>query len=122
MITNKKTQGYMVVDIGKRALGFDEAFVPTIAPQHPGPVTRAMFVIKKVDKSDGDLVRYGDKVKIEVNPYLHKKTLWLTSSPISPTIYSPVTSQQEASVTTKDSALNNTWIIDYLDPNFRFEK
>ena len=51
-----------------------------------------MFVIKKVDKSDGDLVRYGDKVKIEVNPYLHKKTLWLSSSPISPTVYSPVTS------------------------------
>lgn len=33
-----------------------------------------------------------------------------------------MTSQQEASVTTKDNAFNNTWIIDYLDPNFRFEK
>lgn len=25
-------------------------------------------------------------------------------------------------MTTKDNAFNNTWIIDYLDPNFRFEK
>lgn len=102
LITNKKTQGYLVVDLGKRALGVDEAYVPSVTPQHPGPVSRSIFVIKKVDKSDG-IVRYGDKVKIEVNPYLNRKTLWLSSQPITPTVYSPVTSQREVSVTTKDS-------------------
>ena len=122
LITNKKTQGYLVVDLGKRALGLDEAYVPSVTPQHPGPVSRSIFVIKKVDKSEGDLIRYGDKVKIEVNPYLNRKTLWLSSQPITPTVYSPVTSQHEVSVTSKDSALNNTWVIDYLDPNFRLEK
>ena len=114
-----------MADIGKRALGFDEAFTPTVAQQHPGPVTRSIFVIKKVDKVDvfgsDNIIRYGQKVKIEVNPYLYRKTLWLSSSPISPSVYSPVTSQQEASLTSKDTSLNNTWIIDSVDPNFRFE-
>jgi hypothetical protein len=95
MITNKKTQGYLVVDLGSRALGFDEAYVPTVAQQHPGPVTRAMFVIKKVEKADmfgsDDIIRYGQKVKIEVNPYLYKRTLWLSSTHLTPTSYSPVT-------------------------------
>ena len=41
---------------------------------------------------------------------------------MSPTVYSPVSGKQEASLTSKENALNNTWIIDYIDPNFRFEK
>jgi len=57
-----------------------------------------------------------------VNPYLHRKPLYLSSQPISPTVYSPVSSRQEASLTTKDVAFNNTWIIDHIDPNYRFEK
>jgi len=48
--------------------------------------------------------------------------LYLSSQPLSPTVYSPVTHKQEASLTTKDVPINSTWIIDYLDPNFRFEK
>ena len=116
----------MVADIGSRALGFDEAFVPTVAQQHPGPVTRAVYVIKKVDKVDAfgsdDIIRYGQKVKIEMNPHLYKKSLWLSSAPLTPNSYSSVTRNQEAFLTTKDVAFNNSWIIDSIDPNFRFEK
>lgn len=126
MITNKKTQGYMVVDIGTKALGIDEAYIPTIAKQHPGPVSRSIFIIRKVDKTDvfgsDDIIRYGQKIKIEVNPYLHKRTLWLSSTPIGPNSYSPVTQFQEAALSTKDTPYNNSWVIDSLDPNFRFEK
>ena len=126
LITNKKTQGYMAIDIGTKALGIDEAYVPTITPQHPGPITRAMFVIRKIDKVDvygsDDVIRYGQKVRIEMNPYLSRKALYLSSVPLGPNFYSPVTQNQEASITTKDVAFNNTWVIDLLDPNFRFEK
>jgi hypothetical protein len=126
LITNKKTHGYVVADIGKRTLAIEEAFMPTVTTQHPGPVTRSVFVIKKVEKADifgaDDLIRYGQKIKIEVNPYLYRKPLWLSSGPLGPNLYSPVTRNQEASLTTKDVAYNNTWIVDSLDPNFRFEK
>jgi len=33
-----------------------------------------------------------------------------------------VSQKQEASLTTKDVPINSTWVIDYIDPNFRFEK
>ena len=126
LITNKKTQGYMVADIGARALGADEAFQPTVTPNHPGPITRSMFVISKVEKADmfgsDNIIRYGQKVKIEVNPYLYRKQLWLSSSPLTPTMYSPISAKQEASLTTKDATYNNSWVIDHIDPNFRFEK
>jgi hypothetical protein len=77
MITNKKTKGYMVVDLGSKAQGFDEAFLPTVAQQHPGPISRSIFVIKKAEKADifgsDNIIRYGQKVKIEVNPYLYRR-------------------------------------------------
>lgn len=31
MITNKKTKGYMVADLGSKAQSLDESFLPTIA-------------------------------------------------------------------------------------------
>ena len=126
LITNKKTQGYLVVDLGTRTLGIEEAFMPTVTTTHPGPVTRSIFVIKKVEKEDAfgndDIIRYGQKVKIEVNPHLYRKPLWLSSCPLGPNMYSPVTRTQEACLTTKDVVYNNTWVIDSVDPNFRFEK
>jgi hypothetical protein len=82
-------------------------------------------VIKKAEKVDifgnDDIVRYGQKVKIEVNPYLFRKTLYLNSLPLGPNTYSPVTRNQDASFASADS-YTGTWVIDYLDPNFRFEK
>lgn len=116
----------MVADLGTKALGPDEAYIPTITSNHPGPITRSVFVIRKVEKADmfgsDDIIRYGQKVRIEVNPYLHRKPLSLSSQHLSPTVYSPVSGKQEASLTTRDVAFNNTWIIDHIDPNYRFEK
>lgn len=126
LITNKKVQGYMVADLSTKALGIDEAYIPTTTTQHPGPVSRSIFVIKKAEKSDifgsDEIIRYGQKVFIEVNPHLHRKSLFLSSVALCPTVYSPVSGKQEASLSTKENTYNNTWIIDYIDPNYRFEK
>lgn len=115
-----------MADLSTKALGVDEAYTPTATTNHPGPVTRSIFVIRKTEKADifgsDEIIRYGQKVRIEVNPHLHRKTLYLSSYPISPTSYSPVSRNQEANLTTKEVPYNSTWVIDYLDPNFRFEK
>lgn len=47
MITNKKTNGYLVVDIGDKASGLEEAYLVTTTAQAPGPITRSVFVIKR---------------------------------------------------------------------------
>jgi len=83
LITNKKTMGYMVTDIGNKTLTSEESYMVTTTQQHPGPVTRSIFVIKKAEEMDkfgkDDIIRYGQKIKIEACPYLFKKTLWLSS-------------------------------------------
>jgi len=73
----------MVADLSTKAHGIDEAYVPTVTTNHPGPISRSIFVIRKTEKSDifgsDDIIRYGQKVRIEMNPYIHRKTLYLSS-------------------------------------------
>lgn len=113
------------MDVGDKAAAQDEAFMVTTTPRHPGPITRSVFLIKKEEPADvfgsDNIIRYGQKIRIELNPYMYKKPLWLSSQPLTPNIHSPISRLQEASVSTK-SSFSCTWIIDSLDPNFRFER
>jgi hypothetical protein len=55
-----------------------------------------------------------------MNPYLFKKPLWLSSQPLSPNVFSPISRFQECSMNAKNSYAG-TWVIDHIDPNFRYE-
>jgi len=63
LVTNKKTQGYLVADIGNKTVSLEESYMATTTPQHPGPVTRSIFVLKKAEEVDlygkDDIIRYG---------------------------------------------------------------
>ena len=84
-----------MIDVGSKVSPLDEAYTPTTTPRNPGPITRSIFVIKKAEEFDvlgnDEFVRYGQKITIELNPHLYRKGIWLASSPLSPTLYSPVT-------------------------------
>ena len=122
---NKKTNGHLVIDIGDKVNGVEESYVTTTNTQNVGPITRSVFVIKKTAEADifgnDGIVRYGQKIYIETNRHLFRKTLWLSSQPLGPNVYSPVTRKQEASFSSKNN-YSGAWVIDYLDPNQRFEK
>jgi hypothetical protein len=68
MIMNKKTKGYVVVDIGDRTKSLDECFISTTSSSNPGPITRSIFVIQKTSEDDmfinDGVVRYGQKIYI----------------------------------------------------------
>lgn len=95
LIMNKKTNGYLTMDIGDKVNNLDEAFMVTTTPQDIGPVTRSVFVIKKEELMDvfgsDNIIRYGQKIRIEANPNLYRKPLYLSSSPLTPNVHSPVT-------------------------------
>lgn len=63
LITNKKTQGYLVADIGSKTMNLEESYMVNTTPNHPGPVSRSIFVIKKAEEMDifgnDNIVRYG---------------------------------------------------------------
>ena len=49
----------------------NEAYMLTTTKEHPGPIKRSIFVIKKAEKFDmfgsDNIIRYGQKVIIESN-------------------------------------------------------
>ena len=71
------------MDIGSRSSTLEESYSVTTTPTQPGPITRSVFVLKKLEAFDmfgsDNIIRYGQKLKIEANPYLFKKPLYLSS-------------------------------------------
>ena len=63
MLTNKKTRGNLVIDIGDKVTGLDEAYMATTSAQPQDPITRSVFVIRKTEDMDifgnDGLLRYG---------------------------------------------------------------
>ena len=73
MIQNAQTEGWMVMDIGDKVPNVEEAYqvTSTSRGQNPGPMTRSVFKLNKVDEVDlfgsDNYFRYGQKVRIEAN-------------------------------------------------------
>ena len=66
------------------------------------------------------IVRYGQKIRIESNPYAFRKTLVLSSTPKNETNYSPVSRLNEATMH-GNSTYAGVWVVDACDPNSRME-
>mmetsp|Transcript_30481 Transcript_30481/g.40551 ORF Transcript_30481/g.40551 Transcript_30481/m.40551 type:complete len:340 (-) Transcript_30481:521-1540(-) len=126
MIRNKKTNGWLALNTNDRCPGAEEKYMLTTTSEESiGPANRGMFKIVRVEDMDifgsDDIVRYGQKVRIESNPYAFRKSLVLSSVPKGQNTYSPVSRNNEASMHA-NSTFAGVWIIDTLDPNFRMER
>ena len=126
MLKNKKTSGWLAMNTNDRCPGPEERYMcTTTTDQGVGPISRAVFKIVRVEDMDifgsDNIVRYGQKIRIESNPYAFRKPLLLSSTPKDQNIYSPVSRLNEASMHAKESYAG-VWIIDTVDPNFRLER
>lgn len=85
MIQNAHTEGWCVMDIGDKVPNVEESYqvTSTSKGQNPGPMTRSVFKLCRVEEQDifgsDDYFRYGQKVRIEANQYLFRKKLSLAS-------------------------------------------
>ena len=125
MLKNKKTDGWLAMNTADRLPGVDERYNLTTIPETPGPVARAMFVVTRVEAQDmfgtDDIIRYGQKIKLQACTQAFKKPLFLSSAHRSTNAYSPVSRLQEASMAARDAAQGH-WIVDVVDPNERLER
>ena len=127
MIQNAQTQGWIVMDIGTRVPNVDEGYTVTSTGvgQNPGPMTRSVFRLVRVDDCDifgsDEYVRYGQKVRVNANEYLYRKSLGLASMKHSPTICAPLSGNQIAFMSAARADANGVWIIDSVEPQTRFE-
>ena len=99
MIQNAQTEGWLTMDTGDTVPNVNESYTVTSTSrgQNPGPMTRSVFQLTRVDAVDmfgsDQYLRYGQKVRIEANQYLYRKKLDLVSYKHSPTICSPVSNK-----------------------------
>jgi len=96
MVQSQQTEGWLVMDCGDKIPNVEEAFSITCtgAGQNPGPMTRSVFKLIRVDDMDifgsDELIRYGQKIKFESNPYLYRKKLQLSSYRKSHNVCAPI--------------------------------
>jgi hypothetical protein len=120
MLHNKQTNGYLVCDMSDRITSHDEAYACTTTDKPIGPCARSVYVITKVE-DDGfkdNIVRYGQKIRIEANPYILNKPLYLHSCMISPLFFARFSRNQEVCLSAK-SVYNTVWRILHSNPNHR---
>lgn len=71
------------MDIGDRVQNVEEGYSVTTTNegQNPGPMTRSIYNLVRVDQTDmfgsDEYIRYGQKVRINANQYLFRKKLSL---------------------------------------------
>jgi len=123
MILNQQTNGFLVFDMGDKVTSQDEAYAVTTTDKDIGPCARSVLIICKAE-DDGapknDFLRYGQKIKLQANPYIHAKPLYLHSNQVSPQSFARFSRHQEVCLTAKN-AYNTVWKVDHADPNLRLK-
>jgi len=99
MIQNAQTEGWLVMDIGDRVPNVEESYniTSTSRGQNPGPMTRSIFQLCRVDQvdmfGDDEFLRFGQKVRILSNSHLSRKQLSLVSHKQTATVCSPLSNK-----------------------------
>jgi hypothetical protein len=76
------TNGFLVFDMSDKITSQDEAYACTTTDKDVGPCARSILVLTKSeeDGSRDNLVRFGQKVQFQSNPYILGKPLYLHST------------------------------------------
>ncbi|CAG9310039.1 unnamed protein product [Blepharisma stoltei] len=122
MLLNKKTNGFLVTDMGDKIEG-DEGVAVTASPQYRSPVARSVFILQRFSEDDGfpgDYLHYGQQFTLTVHPYLSQYPLYLHSLVVSPMRFARFSRHQEVCMAPRKNA-NTIWVIEHSDPKVRFE-
>jgi hypothetical protein len=119
MLKNLATNGILVFDSGDKITSNDEAYGCTTTDKPMGPCARSIISIVRAENDGSDnIVRYGQKIRLEGNSYLIGKKLYLHSTQISPLAFARFSRNQEVSMITKP-IYNTVWKILNINPNLR---
>lgn len=125
ILRNKQVDGCLVADLGTRVPNYGEAYRVNTSRRETGPITRNVFCLKRVEQADmfgsDSIIRFGQKVRIQANPWMFRKALFLGSTPKDLSVCSAQSRLQECSLHANET-FNTTWVIDSFDPNDRYER
>eukprot|EP00759_Apiculatamorpha_spiralis_P020355 PhF_6_TR25754/c0_g1_i1/m.36313 len=128
MLQSAETKGYLSVDIDDVVQEVPLRKIGVTTSAAPFPQKRNTWFIHRVedvadplwiDSSEGDLLHYGQKFRLQLHPELSPET-YLHSELKTLTSYSKITRQQEVCVTDKQLK-GAVWATVFGDEKFRFE-
>ena len=106
----KKTNGFLVFDLGDKITSVDEAYACTTTTKDLGPCGRNVMSVQKVEQEGDAVVRYGEPVRFVTNPYVFNKPLYLHSTQCTPTVFARFSRNQEVCLSTRP-LYNTVWRI-----------
>lgn len=117
MMLNKKTEGYLVLDLGDHITTHDEAYATTTSKKAAAPSARNIFVLEKAEEDDydDDVIHFGQKIRILANKHITGKNLYLHSCQISPLCYARFSRNQEVCMHIKKN-YNTVWTVEDMSP------
>ena len=119
MLFNAQVEGYLVFDMSDRITTHDEAYACTTTTKTDNiPNARSVFSLHQVEAGKNNIIKFGEKIRIQSSPFIYYKRLFLHSEQVSPNAYARMSRHQEVSFVTKD-VYNTVWRILHLDPNQR---
>lgn len=120
MVKNKASNGVLVFDSGDRITSHDEAYACTTTDKNVGPIARSVIVITKAeaDAHTDNLLRFGQKIRLESTTHLLGKKTYLHSCQISPLAFARFSRNQEVCMISKN-IYNTVWRVVHANPNFR---
>lgn len=117
---NKASNGVLVFDSGDKITSYDEAYACTTTDKPTGPCARSVIVITKAEEdfAPDNLLRYGQKIRLESTTHLFGKKTYLHSCQISPLAFARFSRNQEVCMITKN-IYNTVWKVVHANPNLR---
>eukprot|EP01062_Namystynia_karyoxenos_P028371 TRINITY_DN21507_c0_g1_i1.p1 TRINITY_DN21507_c0_g1~~TRINITY_DN21507_c0_g1_i1.p1 ORF type:complete len:341 (+),score=128.86 TRINITY_DN21507_c0_g1_i1:106-1023(+) len=131
MLQNAATGGCLSVDLDDQISARPEAKYGVTTCAVPGPQRRNSWMCVRIpcadddywdSKGEGEVLHYGQKFKLQLNPDLTegRRPLRLFSEKRTPTCFSKVSKAQEVSAADYGT-MNTNWQVLFANPEFRFE-
>lgn len=76
----KKTNAFLVWDLGDKITSVDEAYACTTTTKDLGPCGRNILRVEKVNQTGDAVVHYGEPVRFVTNQWIFHKPLYLHST------------------------------------------
>jgi hypothetical protein len=119
LLQNTQTKGFLVVDRDDKNLNYENAFAVTTNPLMNFACPRSLFRVEKYEKSESNLITYGEKILFICHSNIFEKDLYLYSSLLSPQAFSRFSRNQEVLVNS-DKGYSSCWVIEHPDSTLRY--
>lgn len=109
LLQSCRTKQTLVFDMSDRITTHDEAYAVT-ATADVGAVARSVVQIISAKGDGKGPVCFGDEIRVQANPHICNKNLFLHSTPVTPMVFARFSRQQEVCLHTKPN-YNTVWKI-----------